>query len=288
MPSLKNIRTRIKAVKSTQKITRAMKMVAAARLRRAQDAIETLRPYAYRLRETVWELSRASEASDHPLLAQREPKRVQLLVLTSDRGLCGGFNTSINRATETYIREHKLDHEHMGLALIGRKGRDYFGRRPYPIDHVHRDVFTQSSMLRAQQIGEQVVADFVDQGLDAVYLVYNEFKNAISQEVRVEQLLPVIPEETADTSEAGVEFVYEPSKRAVLDSVLPLHINVQIYRAVLESVASEMGARMTAMDAATKNAGELVGRLTLEYNRARQAAITKELMEIVAGAEALR
>lgn len=288
MASLKDIRTRIKAVKSTQKITRAMKMVAAARLRRAQESIEALRPYAYRLRETVWEASQEEGAESHPLLARRPPKRVQLLLFTSDRGLCGGFNTSINRATEAYIRTHGSEHDHIGLAIIGRKGKEYFGRRPYPVDQIHQDVFAHITMSRAQTIGDQIVDDFVDHGLDAVYMVYNEFKNAITQEVRVEQLLPVVPQETADTSDQGVEFTYEPSKAAVLDAVLPLHLNVQIYRAILESVASEMGARMTAMESATNNAGDLIDRLTLQFNRARQAAITTELMEITAGSEALK
>lgn len=211
-----------------------------------------------------------------------------LLVLTSDRGLCGGFNSQINRETEKYILEHTNDHEDIGLTVIGRKGRDYFKRRPYRIEKIHTEVLGSVSVAKADEIGQEIIAAYQDEGLDAVFMVYNEFKNAVSQKVQVERLLPVVPEETADTSEQGVEFLYEPGKQEVLSAVLPLYVNIQIYRAMLESVASEMGARMTAMDSATKNAGELIRKLTLTYNRVRQAAITKELMEIVAGAESLK
>lgn len=288
MATLKDIRKRIRAVKSTRQITRAMKMVAAARLRRAQESIEAMRPYAYRLRETIWEVSRSGDTDAHPLLANRPPKRVMLLVLTSDRGLCGGFNSQINRETEKYILEHTNDHEDIGLTVVGRKGRDYFKRRPYRIEKIHTEVLGSVSIAKADEIGQEIIAAYQDEGLDAVFMVYNEFKNAVSQKVQVERLLPVVPEETEDTSEQGVEFLYEPGKPEVLNAVLPLYVNIQIYRAMLESVASEMGARMTAMDSATKNAGELIRKLTLTYNRVRQAAITKELMEIVAGAESLK
>lgn len=171
---------------------------------------------------------------------------------------------------------------------MGRKGRDYFKRRPYRIEKIHTEVLGSVSVAKADEIGQEIIAAYQDEGLDAVFMVYNEFKNAVSQKVQVERLLPVVPEETADTSEQGVEFLYEPGKQEVLSAVLPLYVNIQIYRAMLESVASEMGARMTAMDSATKNAGELIRKLTLTYNRVRQAAITKELMEIVAGAESLK
>jgi len=288
MPSLKDIRTRIKSVTNTQKITRAMKLVAAAKLRRAQENIFSLRPYAYRLRETIWEVSRLTDTSDHPLLQEKDVKRVRLIVLTSDRGLCGGFNMNINRTTEAFVNEHKNHHEHTELAVVGKKGADYFGNREIEVATFYSDVLTSPSMARASEIGSEAMAAFQDDELDAVFVVYNEFKNAVTQDVVVEQLLPVVPEETEDTSIQGVEFTYEPTKTEVLDSVIPLHINVQIYRAILESLASEMGARMTAMDSATNNAGELIDKLTLQFNRARQAAITKELMEIVGGAEALK
>lgn len=288
MASLKDIRRRIVSVKNTRQITRAMKMVAAAKLRRSQDRILEARPYAYRLREMIWEISERAEHTAHPLLAVREPKKVLILVLTSDRGLAGAFNSNINKRTEAYLRENAEVHEEMRLSIIGRKGRDYFKRRQWPIERLYMDVLTNVTLEKAAEIGRDIIVDFESKGLDAVYMVYNEFKNAITQKVTVEQLLPVVPEETEDTSVDGADFIYEPDKRAILDATLPLHVNVQIYRAILESVASEMGARMSAMDAATRNAGELIAKLTLEYNRARQAAITKEMLEIVGGAEALK
>ena len=288
MASLKDIRRRIVSVKNTRQITRAMKMVAAAKLRRSQERIVEARPYAYRLREMIWEISERADHADHPLLAVREPKKVLLLVLTSDRGLAGAFNSNINKRTEAYLREEGEVHDEVRLSIIGRKGRDYFKRRQWPIERLYMDVLTNVSLEKAAEIGRDIIVDYESKGLDAVYMVYNEFKNAITQKVTVEQLLPVIPEETEDTSVAGADFIYEPDKRAILDATLPLHVNVQIYRAILESVASEMGARMSAMDSATRNAGELISKLTLEYNRARQASITKEMLEIVGGAEALR
>lgn len=291
MANLKDIRRRITSVKNTRQITRAMKMVAAAKLRRSQERILEARPYAYRLRDMIWEISQRADHADHPLLAVRPQKRVLLLVLTSDRGLAGAFNSNINKRTELYLRENAEIHEEMRLSIIGRKGRDYFKRRAWTVDRLYMDVLTNVSLEKVTEIGRDVITDYQSKGLDAVYMVYNEFKNAITQQVTVEQLLPVVP---MDGSAPGVEvaggadFIYEPDKRAILDASLPLHINVQIYRAILESVASEMGARMSAMDAATRNAGELISKLTLLYNRVRQAAITTEMLEIVGGAEALK
>ncbi|MCB9728806.1 MAG: ATP synthase F1 subunit gamma [Deltaproteobacteria bacterium] len=286
MPSLKDIRKRIGSVKNTQQITKAMKMVAAARLRKAQEATETARPYSYRLRDVIAQLAARADFSDHPLLEQREPKRVHLLIMTSDRGLCGGFNAGINRATERYLRENPRGHEEVTLDVVGRKGHEYFKRRETPIGSYHREILNNVTLESASDIAEKAIVSFVEGDLDALYVVYNEFKSAISQEVVIEQLLPVAPAVPEGGGELA-EFIYEPSKEQVMDAVLPRHITVQIYRMLLESVASEMGARMSAMDSATKNAGELIDRLTLQYNRARQANITKELMEIIGGAEAL-
>lgn len=289
MANLKDIRRRITSVKNTRQITRAMKMVAAAKLRRSQERIVEARPYAYRLRDMIWEISQRADHADHPLLAVRPAKKVLLLVLTSDRGLAGAFNSNINKRTELYLRENVEVHEEMRLSIIGRKGRDYFKRRSWPVDRLYMDVLTDPTLEKAAAIGRDLIVDFQDKGLDAVYMVYNEFKNAITQKVTVEQLLPVVPEDGGGGgADASADFIYEPDKRAILDASLPLHINVQIYRAILESIASEMGARMSAMDAATRNAGELISKLTLEYNRVRQAAITKEMLEIVGGAEALK
>lgn len=286
MSKLKAIRKRIGTVRSTAKITKAMKMVAAARLRKAQQAIETLRPYALRTKDIIAQLAARADFSDHPLLEQRAPKKVEMLVLTSDRGLCGAFNSSINRAADRYIRVNELGHEEIELDIVGRKGHEYFKRRPTPINTYFRDILTNPTQEKASEIAEHAIRRFTEEGLDALYVVYNEFKSAISQRVVVEQLLPIVPAK-AEAGRTLNEFIYEPGKREIMDAVLPGHVTVQIYRMLLESVASEMGSRMSAMDSATKNAGEIIAKLTLQYNRARQAAITKELIEIISGMEAL-
>ncbi len=292
MANLKEIRQRIRSVKSTQQITKAMKMIAAARLRKAQDAIVTKRPYAHRIRDIIATLATRAEAEDHPLLAQRPANKVLLLVLTSDRGMCGGFNVNIARRTVKFIDANDDKHDSVDLAVIGRKGQDFFRRREqYSVTKEYQGVLDNIDYEKAKNIGDDIIAAYTDEGLDAVYMVYNEFKSAMNQQVTVEQLLPVVPDEEnvdEDVTETLLDFVYEPSKADVLDQVLPLHVNTQIYRAILESIASEMGARMTAMDSATRNAQELIAKLTLKYNRARQAAITTELMEIIGGAEALK
>lgn len=286
MANLKAIRKRISTVKNTQQITKAMKMVAAARLRKAQETIERMRPYAYRTRDIIAQLAARADFSDHPLLSQREPLRVDILVFTSDRGLCGGFNSSINRAVERYMQENERGHETIELEIVGRKGNEYFKRRDTVINTYFHDVLTDPTQDKASEIAEAATARFVDGDLDALYVVYNEFKSAIAQEVIVEQLLPVVPA-PVDQGQYLPDFIYEPSREEIMDAALPGHLTVQVYRMLLESLASEMGARMSAMDAATKNAGELIDRLTLQYNRARQAAITTELTEIISGAEAL-
>jgi F-type H+-transporting ATPase subunit gamma len=285
MPSLKAIRRRIASVRSTQKITKAMKMVAAAKLRRAQTAILEARPYAIKLHEVLSDLAaRAGGGAAHPLLARREERRVMLLVLTSDRGLCGAFNANISRRAEKFLEEQRRAGAEVSFSIVGRKGRDYLRRRRYDIRREYMNVLAELHPDRAQEIASNIVEDYGAQDLDAVYMVYNEFKSAVSQRVVVEKLLPIEP---ADV-ENPVDFIYEPGKAELLDFVLPRYVGAQIWRALLESVASEYGARMSAMEAAASNAGEMIAKLTLTYNRARQAAITKELMEIVGGAEALK
>lgn len=298
MASLKAIRKRISSVKSTQKITRAMKMVAGARLNRAQQRILELRPYAMKTQEVLSEIvartlaSQAGEATVqveaqeflHPLLAHREEKRVMLLVLTSDRGLCGAFNANINKAAEREYKERTARGQEVRVVVIGRKGRDYLTRRNVPVEHL-TGVWDKLSYSTSKRVGEQVLLPFLRDEVDAIYLVYNEFKSAISQKATIEQILPIVPEDAGDSPQ---DFIYEPNKKELLARLLPMYVTVEIFRAILESVASEHGARMTAMDNATRNASELVGKLTLDYNRARQAAITKELMEIIGGAEALK
>ena len=290
MPSLKAIRRRIQSVKNTQKITKAMKAIAAARLRKAQDAILALRPYSKRLAEVIAEVAARTAAErelPHPLLEVREPRRVELVVLTSDRGLCGGFNANINRRADRFFLENKDKLEDLSFAIVGRKGREYFRRRARPVKHEYMGVFSEVSVERAREIKTALVEDYRRSELDAVYLVYNEFKSAMSQKVVVERLLPIEPLELP--AEAGqIDYKYEPDRRELLNHLLPLYVEMQIYRAILESIASELGAKMTAMDNAMSNATEMISLLTLQFNRARQAAITKELMEIVGGAEALK
>jgi F-type H+-transporting ATPase subunit gamma len=296
MPSLKAIRTRIASVKSTQKITRAMKLVSAARLRRAQDAIVGARPYANALADAVSEVALRAGDDAHLLLEKREPVgRVTLVTLTSDRGLAGGFNANIFRAVQRFMAERGQASppvREFSLEVVGKKGRDYFRRRKLTINHDLPGPAADTVVARASEVSHIVTHAFKDGRTDAVFLVYNEFKSAVQQKVVVEPLLPVtatnMPARTNAAAAGVLDFAYEPTKERVLDTLLPLYIQSQIYRALLESMASELGARMTAMDNATGNAKEMISSLTLQYNRARQAAITKELMEIVSGAEALK
>ena len=290
MANLKEIRKRIGSVKSTQKITRAMKLVAAARLRKAQQAIQELRPYALKTYEVMSSVAARTGDDEpdtlHPLLQRREEKSVMLVVITSDRGLAGAFNSGITKAAEQRWRELEAAGVSVCFAVIGRKGRDYLRRRKADIRHDFTGVFDDLSVDRAGEIGRFIMDEYTSKSLDACYLIYNEFKSAISQEVRVESLLPIVPMETA-ADDAG-DFIYEPSKPELLDRLLPMYVEIEVFRGLLESVASEHGARMTAMDSATNNASDMIDRLTLQYNRARQAAITTELMEIIGGAEALK
>ena len=288
MASLKVIRKRIASVKSTRKITRAMKLVAGARLRRAQDAIIAARPYAQRMQEVIAELA-ARAVDSHPLLEQRAEQRVALLVITSDRGLCGAFNSNVNRRAERFLIDNAERFSSMTLHIVGKKGREYFRRRqPQRIKHEWGAAQKSDQALAlARDLAAIATTLFLDGEVDAIYLVYNEFKSAIAQRVAVEPLLPVVPVKLAEAQGMN-DFKYEPDRTQLLSHLVPLHVEVQIYRAILESIASEFGARMSAMESATSNASDMISRLTLDYNRARQATITKELMEIVGGAEALK
>jgi F-type H+-transporting ATPase subunit gamma len=295
MPSLKSIRTQIASKKSTQKITRAMKLVSAARLRGAQDAILAARPYANALVEVIGQVSERAGAEAHPLLEKREPKRITLVPITSDRGLAGGFNANIIRAVTRFQSERASADPSMQLTLqiVGKKGRDYYRRRKVTVKHELPGATGATAAELSRQVASIVVDAFVKGQTDAVFLVYNEFKSAVQQRIVVEPLLPVtraslLPSAAKGPGEGAIDFAYEPSKKELLDVLLPQFVESQIYRALLESVASEFGARMTAMENATNNAKEMIADLTLKYNRVRQAAITKELMEIVSGAEALK
>jgi F-type H+-transporting ATPase subunit gamma len=291
MPSLKSIRTQIASKKSTQKITRAMKLVSAAKLRGAQDAILAARPYANALVEVIGQVSERAGAEAHPLLEKRTPARITIVPITSDRGLAGGFNANIVRAVARFMADHT--DAQIVLEVVGKKGRDYYRRRPVTVKHEVPGATGATAAELARQVGSIVVDSFMKGQSDAVYLVYNEFKSAVQQRVVIEPLLPVtraslMPGAQGASDGSAIDFAYEPSKQELLDVLLPQFVESQIYRALLESVASEFGARMTAMENATNNAKEMIADLTLKYNRVRQAAITKELMEIVSGAEALK
>lgn len=285
MPSLKQIRRRIAGVRSTGQITRAMKMVAAAKLKRAQQNMERARPYAWKLREVIASLAAHAETAAHPLLEVREPGNVLVVTVTSDRGLCGSFNLNISRRTQKVLEE--FAGHGVQLITLGRKGNDFFKKRGVAIFQHYPGVFHELEFAQAAAVGEALTDQYIGHGFDRVYLVYNEFKNPVQQTIVCEQLLPVEPRAEL-TAWRTVDYIYEPDRMGVLDRLLPMHVNMQVWRAMLESYAAEQGARMTAMDNATENALELVGDLTLQFNKARQAAITKELLEIVGGAEGLK
>jgi len=285
MGNLRDIQRRIDSVKNTEQITKAMKMVAASRLRRAQEAILSARPYAHKMLEVLSSLSLRTNPSAHPMLVTREPKKVDLLVVTSDRGLCGAFNSNIIRQADKFMAEHP-DWE-FSLHLVGRKAADYYKRRDVNIRKISLNILADVSMPHASAVGGDLVESYLGEEFDQVFIVYNEFKSAIQQTVIVEQLLPIKPMDITEDY-FPVEYSFEPSEDAILAELLPRHINVQVFRVFLESVASEHGARMTAMESASKNAGEMIDKLTLIYNRTRQAAITTELIEVVSGAEALK
>jgi F-type H+-transporting ATPase subunit gamma len=295
MASLRSIRTRIKSVRNTQKITKAMKLVAAAKLRRAQDSVVRTRPYAQLLDELLASLAKAradAEIPPHPLMEVREPRRIEVVLLTSDRGLCGGFNSNIIRRAQRFIVEEGPKYESLQFSTIGRRGAAFAKKRGIASRKDYAGFFGRLRYPMAKEVADDLIAEYTDKKLDAVYLLYNEFKSAIAQQITLKQLLPIVAPAKAAKPQAGAiltpEHIYEPSRPLLLEQLIPKQLAMQVWRALLESEASEHGARMTAMDAATKNANEMIGALSLQYNRARQAAITKELMEIVSGAEALK
>ncbi len=292
MPSLQSLRRKIAAFKNTQKITKAMKMVAAAKLKRSQDRILAARPYAHKMRGVLGNLSRRVNRAAHPLLQKRDGKKIEVLVVTSDRGLCGGFNGNIVRKSAEFVRQCEARGVHVNLSIIGRKGRDYFRRRTWPIRQEWTGIFDKLSFEHAIDIGGDLTDHFVKGTFDELYVVYNEFKSAIQQRVIVEKLFPVDAEAEFGAAQAegttGGSYLYEPDETDLLNALVPKHFQIQTFRILLESAAAEHGARMAAMDGATRNAGQLIKKVTLYYNKTRQAAITKELMDIVGGAEALK
>jgi F-type H+-transporting ATPase subunit gamma len=300
MATLRDIRRRINSVKSTQQITRAMKLVAAAKLRRAQERIMEARPYSYKMGEVLSDLALRTSQEMHPLLARREAgtnggtreagtRCKMLVVISGDRGLCGAFNSNIIRRSLDFLRAHQDDPEiSLTLMVVGRKVRDFYRRRgQYTVRSEYANLFDKLAYTHAAQIAQDFTRAYLAEEVDEVHLVYNEFKSVATQRVVVEQLLPIQPAEVPEGTPV-VEFIFEPSPTAVLERLLPKHVEVQVYRALMESLAAEYGARMTAMENATKNASEMIDLLTLQFNKARQERITKELLEIVGGAEALR
>ncbi len=290
MASLQSLRRKIASVKNTQKITKAMKMVAAAKLKRAQERILTSRPYAHQLREVMSNLSQRVNRASHPLLSRRDGNTLELLVVTSDRGLCGAFNTNILRRAVEFLEDQRSLGKQVSVSLIGRKSVDFFKRRDWPIRQEWPGVFDRLSFEHALDIGQNVVSQYHAGTFDHLYVVYNEFKSAMQQEVIVEKLLPIesLQAQEDDAPSMGGGYLYEPDEGELLETLLPKHFEIQTYRTLLESAAAEQAARMTAMDGATRNAGELIKKVTLFYNKTRQAAITKELMDIVGGAEAIK
>ena len=283
MAKTQDLRRRISSIRNTRQLTKAMKTVSAAKLRRAQDAMLAARPYADQMQKVLKSLASRANPEAHPLLARHGDQRVRAVVITSDRGLCGSFNVNICRAATGYFEEYRG--RDLELLTVGRKGRDYFRRRNYTMGRDWEDVLRTVGYTTAVDIAQFLIEAYVKDDVDTVFIVYNEFKSAMQQQPVVEQLLPI---ERLDL-EAGEseDYIYEPDAASLFNSLLPKHVEFQIYRALRESVAAEHAARMTAMDAATRNAGELIDKLTLHMNRVRQASITTEIIEVVSGAEAL-
>lgn len=292
MANLRDIRDRISSVKNTQQITKAMKMVAAARLKKAQDRVIATRPYAGRIAKVIGKLAAEATGDNLYLKQVEQPERVLLIIIGSDRGLCGGFNSNLFRFIEDGIKTRfadQLKNNSLDLVCIGRKAYDHFRKRGYSIKRQHVGFFDKIQFDSAATVMRSAVKEFTEKEYDAVYLAFNEFKSVIAQNRIMTQLLPVpvVSDTEEDDLSYGIDYIYEPSTKVILDKLIPLHLNTQLWRAVLESNASEQGARMAAMDNATENASEIMRDLKLKYNQARQAAITTELSEIVSGAEAL-
>jgi len=288
MPSLQQTRRRIASVKNTQKITKAMKLVSAAKLRRAQDRILKARPYALKMEALLSNLGARVSRDVHPLLALRPIRKVELVVVAADRGLCGSFNASIFRRATDALRAHQAQGREVSLTLVGRKARDYFRRRNLPTRHTVVNVFDKLSFDHAADLARNEMDAYLAGAFDEAWLIYAEFKSAMSSAIRLQRLMPIEAETAASEGGAGTDYLYEPSDEDLLADLVPRSIETQIWRALLESAASEQGARMMAMDSASRNAKEMITKLTMVYNKTRQAAITKELMDIVGGSEALK
>ncbi len=282
MPSLLDLRRRVRSIKNTQQITKAMKMVSAAKLRRAQDRIFSARPFALKMLEVLNSLATRADPSAHPLLAVREPRRVEVVVITADKGLAGAFNANILKEAMSFLE--KSNAGDLGLQVVGKKARDFFRRRHFTIRSEYVDIFRDLTYEHCREVAKPIVDRYMEGSLDAVFIIYNQFKNVMQQDVVAERLLPL----EKLRFERPEEHIYEPTAKEILTDLLPTHVEYQVWRALLESGAAEQAARMTAMDSATKNASELIDHLTLTMNRVRQASITNEILEVVSGVEALK
>jgi F-type H+-transporting ATPase subunit gamma len=291
MPTLRDLRKKIKAIQSTKKITAAMKMVAAAKLRKVQERMLNFRPYATKMEMALSDLAMVSERETHPLLALRPKKTVEVIIITSDRGLCGGFNTNILKTAVAYINTLKQEGSELSISVVGRKARDYFRRRNITMRKTWIGLSGRITYTNAQEIASDLIENYTNETIDEVNIIYSEFKSLLVQKPTVMKLLPIGslgPEGQKEGSSLSGDFLYEPSMEAIFQKLLPKHIEIQVYRALLETSTSEEAARMTAMENATKNCGELIDKVTLLANKVRQASITKELMDIVGGVEALK
>jgi len=289
MATLRDIQRRIRSVQSTQKITRAMKLVAAAKLRRAQERILAARPYAAKMGELLGNLVSAASGSDgaqHPLLEQREGPRRQIVIITADKGLAGAFNSNVIRRALDFVRQSNT--AEVTLVVVGRKARDFYRRRQWTIKRDMIGFWDRLAYSHATELADYFMQQYLDGEVDEVYLVYNEFRSVVVQRPVREQLLPIPRKAESEADATTVDYLYEPDPKAILDELLPRHVRTQVFRALMESLAGEYGARMTAMEAATKNAKEMIDVLTIQFNKARQEKITKELLDIVGGAEALK
>ncbi|MBI3606525.1 MAG: ATP synthase F1 subunit gamma [Nitrospirae bacterium] len=288
MASLQQTRRRIASVKNTQKITKAMKLVSASKLRRAQDRILKARPYALKMGALLSNLGARVSRDVHPLLVRQPIRKVEFVVIAADRGLCGSFNASIFRRATDALRAHQAQGREVSLTLVGRKARDYFRRRGLPTRHTMVNVFDKLSFDHAADLARNEMDAYLAGAFDEAWLVYAEFKSAMTSVIRLQRLMPIEAETTAAEGGTGADYLYEPSDEELLADLVPRSIEIQVWRALLESSASEQGARMMAMDSASRNAKDMITKLTTVYNKTRQAAITKELMDIVGGAEALK
>lgn len=288
MATLRDIQRRIKAVHNTSKITKAMKMVSAAKFRKAQQRMFEMRPYSERMNAVLSSLASGVESEIHPLLAVRQRRKIGILLVTSDRGLCGAFNTNIIKACSSHMAELEKEGFSVSVSTVGKKARDFYKRKNVDLRNIWTGISGKLSYPKVTEIAENMIESYISEEVDEIILIYNEFKSVVAQKIVITRLVPLAPIESDEDSLPVYNFIYEPSREAIFSRLVPKNIEIQIYRALIESQASEEAARMSAMENATQAANDMIQSLTLQYNKARQASITKELMDIVGGVEALK